>query len=185
MEQKLKQYKTELKSRGYSNLSESENEDDDNNNDEEEEIEQTKTSTTLVSSNTNIQQEENLPTSSLTLNNINRHDQDDFYVTNNRINEIIHSKHHMSNSTSSNSVLDHTNTSLSSTNTSGSSEDNLHETAAYNSKVLMNYPPQTGLNIVNASSSTSVDPFFQNHPFFSQNIKQDSQQQSPLQNYFK
>lgn len=61
----------------------------------------------------------------------------------------------------------------------------------------MNYPPQTGQNIIassiNAPSTSSVvDPFFQNHPFFSQlqqsqahQQQQQQEQSNPLQNYFK
>ncbi len=62
----------------------------------------------------------------------------------------------------------------------------------------MNYPPQTGQNIIassiNATSTSSVvvDPFFQNHPFFSQlqqsqahQQQQQQEQSNPLQNYFK
>ena len=55
----------------------------------------------------------------------------------------------------------------------------------------MNYPPQTGQNIIASSTNPTksvVDPFFQNHPFFSQLQQSQAQQQeqsNPLQNYFK
>lgn len=59
----------------------------------------------------------------------------------------------------------------------------------------MNYPPQTGQNIIASSTnptSSVVDPFFQNHPFFSQlqqsqaqAHQQQQEQSNPLQNYFK
>ena len=63
----------------------------------------------------------------------------------------------------------------------------------------MNYPPQTGQNIMASTNPNPntvgggggghvVDPFFQNHPFFSQlqQSAHDKQEHSnPLQNYFK
>lgn len=186
MEQKLKKYKNELRNRGYANLSESENE-------EEDEEKVNKNDQLMHQATANLydhppQQKQSIEDATAFL------EEENLYTTNNRISEIIQAKN-MSNSTSSNSVVDHTNTSISSNTTatsSGSSEDNAHE--ANNSKVIMNYPPQTGLNIVNATSSSisesSIDPFFQNHPFFSQIVKQDTVQQQqqhnlPLQNYFK
>lgn len=168
METKLKQYKKELRHRGYTHLS-----------DDDEEEEEYTVNTQQQHQHQEIKQEEEQHQVS---------NEDIFEPNyNNRMSEIINNKQ-LSNSTSSNSVADHANSSLStdtscSSNTSSYGDQLVNKKKSQDNKILMNYPPQTGQNIVNATNTIPIDPFFQNHPFFSQ-TNQTSESNS-LQNYFK